>query len=415
LDPYAITFASNESYSLGTVIPENRAESTRIPGPPGSRTRATRPLAGEGILGRDAALDRHALPGDLVLREPERLTSRDAELQRDDVEAGDHLGDRVLDLQARVHLEEVEVPDGIDQELDRARVDVPRAFGDAHGGRPELGAQIFRDTRPGGFLDQLLMAPLDRAVALAEPDNLSLTVGEDLHLDVARVPDLPLEVEGGRSERGGRLAGRPAPSRLEVLVAPDDAHPLASTAAGRLEQDRVADVVRGSAGGGGVTERLRAFRDRDIGVTREAACRGLLTQEALHFRGRTDEDEACVGDGLREVRVLGEEPVAGMDRVASRAPRDLNDPCGVEVALAGRRGADRVRRIGGADVQRVAVDVAVDRGRADAEIVAGANDAKRDLAAIGDEDGGERRSPLLQRDVAVLAPWIRVPLGCERA
>jgi hypothetical protein len=104
-----------------------------------------------------------------------------------------------------------------------------------------------------------------------------------------------------------------------------------------------------------------------------------------------------------------------MDRVAARAFRYFDDPRGVEVALARRRGSDRVRRVGGADVQRVAVDIAVNRGRADAEIVAGADDAERDLAAIGDEDGGERRSPLLKRDVAVLATRVRVPLGCQRA
>jgi hypothetical protein len=45
-------------------------------------------------------------------------------------------------------------------------------------------------------------------------------------------------------------------------------------------------------------------------------------------------------------------------------------------------------------VQRVAVDVAVHRDRADAEVVAGADDAERDLATIGYEDGGERPSPL---------------------
>jgi len=66
-------------------------------------------------------------------------------------------------------------------------------------------------------------------------------------------------------------------------------------------------------------------------------------------------------------------------------------------------------------VKRITIDVAIDGDRANAEVVAGANDAKRDLAAIGDEDGGERRSPLLERDVAVLAPWIRVPLAFERA
>jgi hypothetical protein len=104
-----------------------------------------------------------------------------------------------------------------------------------------------------------------------------------------------------------------------------------------------------------------------------------------------------------------------VDGVAARTFRDFDDPRGVEIALARRRGADRVRGVSGADVQRVAIDIAVDRGRADAEIVAGADDAERDLAAIGDEDGGERRSPLLKRDVAVLATRVRVPLGCQRA
>ena len=45
-------------------------------------------------------------------------------------------------------------------------------------------------------------------------------------------------------------------------------------------------------------------------------------------------------------------------------------------------------------MKRIAIDVAIDGDRANAEVVAGADDAKRDLAAIGDEDGGERRSPL---------------------
>jgi hypothetical protein len=104
-----------------------------------------------------------------------------------------------------------------------------------------------------------------------------------------------------------------------------------------------------------------------------------------------------------------------MDRVASGSFGDLDDPSGVEVALAWRRRADRIGGVGRTDVQRVTIDVAVDRDRADAEVVAGADDADRDLAAIGDEDGGERRSPLLKRDVAVLATRVRVPLAGQRA
>jgi hypothetical protein len=218
-------------------------------------------------------------------------------------------------------------------------------------------------------------------------------VGQDLHLDVARVRDLSLQIEGWRSERRGRLAGRAAPGGVEVLIAGDDAHPLAAATAGRLEEHRIADLLRCRASGGGITQRLRAFGDRNVGRASEAPGRRLLSEEALHLRGRADEGEPGVGNRLRKVGVLGEESVARVDRVAPRAFRDFDDPRGIEVALTRRRWTDRIRGVGGADMQRVAVDIAEDGGRADAEVVAGADDAERDLAAIGDEDGGERRSP----------------------
>ena len=41
-------------------------------------------------------------------RERQRVAAGDAELPFDEVEAGDRLGDRVLDLQAGVHLHEPE-------------------------------------------------------------------------------------------------------------------------------------------------------------------------------------------------------------------------------------------------------------------------------------------------------------------
>ena len=47
---------------------------------------------------------------DLVLRQRQRLAGGDAQLPFDQIEAGDHLGDRMLDLQAGVHLHE---PDAV--------------------------------------------------------------------------------------------------------------------------------------------------------------------------------------------------------------------------------------------------------------------------------------------------------------
>ena len=60
------------------------------------------------ILGVDARLDRMPGERELVLALRQRLARRDAELPFDEVLAGDHLGDRMLDLEPRVHLHEVE-------------------------------------------------------------------------------------------------------------------------------------------------------------------------------------------------------------------------------------------------------------------------------------------------------------------
>ena len=56
--------------------------------------------------------------------EVEPLAARDADLPAHQIDAGHHLGDRVLDLQPRVHLEEVEPAVLVEQELDRAGVGV---------------------------------------------------------------------------------------------------------------------------------------------------------------------------------------------------------------------------------------------------------------------------------------------------
>ena len=142
----------------------------------------------------------------------ERLARRDEDLLADDVDPGHRLRDRVLDLDARVHLEEEVLAVGREQPLDRpgrpvvdgaSRVD--RESADA---RAELGPDGGRRR----LLDELLVAALDRAVALAEMDDVAVRVREDLHLDVARVVEVALDVHGGVGEvrlafPHGRLEG----------------------------------------------------------------------------------------------------------------------------------------------------------------------------------------------------------------
>ncbi len=75
-----------------------------------------------GILGIEPALDGVAARGHLILAEGEGLAAGDAQLGGHQVDAGDHLGDRMLDLDTRVHLQEIEIlARGVDDEFHRSR------------------------------------------------------------------------------------------------------------------------------------------------------------------------------------------------------------------------------------------------------------------------------------------------------
>jgi len=94
------------------------------------------------------------------------------------------------------------------------------------------------------------------------------------------------------------------------------------------------------------------------------------------------------------VGVLGEEPVARVDGVGAGDLGRRDDAGDVEVALLGRRrpDADLLVRVG--DVEAVAVGRAVDGDRLDPQLLAGLDDAERDLAPVGDQDLLEHRRSL---------------------
>ena len=141
----------------------------------------------DGVLGVDADLDVMAplQRPHLGLGQRQRLARGDADLPFDEVDARDHFGDRVLDLQPGVHLEEEEVTVLVD-ELHRAGVVVAD-------GLRRLDCCLTHGVldavqQPGRrrLLDQLLMAPLGRAVTRRDPHDVALLVADDLHLDAAR-------------------------------------------------------------------------------------------------------------------------------------------------------------------------------------------------------------------------------------
>ena len=119
-----------------------------------------------GVFGVDAAFHGVTTNHDILLADRQGQTSSNVQLLFDDVDASNHLGHRVLNLHAGVHLNEVEVAVFI-EELERASAAVADFDTGAHAAFGDFFAGLFVDVRGWGFFDHLLVAALQRAVAVA--------------------------------------------------------------------------------------------------------------------------------------------------------------------------------------------------------------------------------------------------------
>ncbi|MGY2936650.1 hypothetical protein ACVWZ6_006252 [Bradyrhizobium sp. GM6.1] len=108
----------------------------------------------------------------------------------------------MLDLEARVHLQEVEALVLPRDELDGAGGVVIHRLGECDRLLAHLAAGGFVEQRRRRFLDDLLVAALDRAFALAEIDHVAVLVAEQLDLDMAGIYDKLLDEDPVVTERG---------------------------------------------------------------------------------------------------------------------------------------------------------------------------------------------------------------------
>jgi hypothetical protein len=172
-------------------------------GEPQVRDRAGPRQEAAGVLGVEPCLDCVTLWLPRFEREP--LARCDVELLLYEVEARDELGDRMLDLDPGVQLEEEEVAVG-QHELGCTGALVAHGARERDCGGAHLVAEIGANGGRRALLEDLLVPSLHGAVALAEVHNGSLAVSEELDLDVPRALDVALAEDAVVAEPRSRLA-----------------------------------------------------------------------------------------------------------------------------------------------------------------------------------------------------------------
>ena len=261
--------------------------------------------------------------------------------------------------------------------------------------RADLGALLGVERRRGRLLHHLLMAALQRAVALAQMHDVAVPVGQDLDLDMARdgrgiSPYRPRRCRNAPSPRCGR--GSPACGSSARRVG--DLHALAAAAGRRLDQHRKADLRRP-----GRAPPHRFTAPSEPGTT------GMPSDFAVSFACTLSPITAmCSGRGPMKVKPCSStiaancafserKPMPGWIASAPVMARGRDDRRDVEIAFARGRRADAHALVGEAHMHGVGIGGRMHRDGADAHLAAGAMDPERDLAAVGDQHFFEHAGP----------------------
>ena len=323
----------------------------------------------------------------LTLGERQFFARSHHDLGLDDVNAGDPLCDRVLNLHAGVHLDEIELAVFV-QELERARAAVADLLDGRHAALADLFDELARNARCRRFFDDFLVTPLHGAVALAQPDRILVLVGHDLNLDVARVLQVLFHVDRRVAERGTGfgLGGLHRMNQRRFGV--HHAHAAPAAAARRLDDHRVADGLGRALDDDRVIGQsaFRAGHARHAGLDHGLLGRDLVAHDADRLGTRSDEFEAAFLDPLGKVGVFAQETVTGVDGFGVGHLGGGNDGRHVEVALRRRSGADTDRLVGQFDVFGLAVSLGIHHHGLDAEFTAGALDTQGNFAPVGNQD-----------------------------
>ena len=300
----------------------------------------------------------------------------------------------MLDLDPGVGLDEVRVAGVVHEELERAEVRETGRPREGEGGDDDPVAKGGIEVGSGRDLDDLLPAPLEAALALAEVDGPAGSVTGHLDLDVPRPRDEALDVELLPAEGAPGLLPAARPRAFELRDAPGGGHPAAAPAPRRF--DHHPGAVRSEGEQELAGRREPAFHrgpreDRYLAVLRERPCPGLVAEEIEGVRGRADEGDAALHASPGEVRILAQEPVAGMDGVTARPLRGPDDRLPVEVG-GGAPSRERHHLVRARRVQGPRVVLGANRDHGEPQVRRTSRDADRDLPPIRDEDAPESHS-----------------------
>ena len=303
----------------------------------------------------------------------------------------------MLDLQARVHLHEIELAVFTGDEFNGAGTAIVDRARRRDGRIAHSLAHLIVDLvekRRRCFFENFLMPALDRAFALKQVHHIAVGVAKHLKLDMVRAFDIAFDQYIVIAERilGLPLGG--VELRRELVRTFDQPHAFTAASGDRFDELRVADLF-GLLGEkfGVLIVAVIAGHHRHASFFHQRLGGTLGTHLTNRIGGRADKHNTCRVTRFGEHVVFRQKPVAGVHGLGTASFGDSKNGFSLQIRIGRARATNMKRLVGQHHVLRIGVGVRVDRDRLDAEAFTGTHDAAGNFAAIGDENFGEHVSP----------------------
>ncbi|CAB4696597.1 unannotated protein [freshwater metagenome] len=149
------------------------------------------------------------------------------------------------------------------------------------------------------------MATLRRTIAFGDPDAISVSVADDLHLDVAGPGEVALDVALISAEALKRFASCGIECFSSLVFAANNAHAASAAAIGGLDCDRPTVCLAECNDLGCIVEEFgRAGNSINACSLGSNSTGDFVAHDFDRARRRTNECDTALGDGASEVGVL---------------------------------------------------------------------------------------------------------------
>src|SRR5207248_9278079 len=279
----------------------------------------------------------------------------DANLLLHQIEPRQHLGDRMLDLQPGIHFDEIELAVLI-KKLDGTGPFIAELFHRLRHPPADRLALLGIEGRGVRLLPYLLMAPLQRAVALAEMNGPAAAISHDLDFDMTRAGEVFLEIDITIAERRLRFRLGGLNRVFKLAFAMRDLHATTAAAGCRLDERRIADPLCDAPAIFDIGNTpVRSWDYRYAKLLGGAFGLDLVTHDPDMFGAGTDEFDAVFGQNLGKTRILGKKAITRMHRFCSSDFAGGHDGGDIQITVACWRRSDAHALIGKPDVHRFLV------------------------------------------------------------